>query len=73
MKQCSLCGCESVGSLFSNFCVFCGGRMIEKPEKYYCSNPECTLHKDKLNVSDVCKFCGECGSPIVCIMEAAHE
>ena len=65
MKKCPACDSLEASVFGDKFCVFCGGELVEIPEKYYCSNSECSKHKEKMNFSSVCSFCGECGSPIV--------
>lgn len=65
MKKCSLCGKKATSLFGDNYCVFCGGKTIDVSEKHICDNPECDMHIRGWEFSQVCKFCGECGSPIV--------
>lgn len=70
MRKCTECNMESPAEYANNYCRCCGGKMIDVPERFHqCSNPECHMHTKKKDYWKDVKFCGECGSPIVEVME----
>lgn len=69
MKKCGKCGQRQFNALGVNYCIYCGGEMIEERVKYYCGNESCRVHIKKIDFPKHAKYCGECRAPIIAVEE----